>query len=84
MSQYNKKWDLVELPDKGHALLCKWDYRLKETSDSACPKYKARLVAKGFQHQYDVDFDKISSRVVKMTTLHFLLDVVATEDLELI
>ena len=52
--------------------------------DFACPKYKARLVAKGFQHQYDVDFDKISSRVVKMTTLHFLLDVVATEDLELI
>ena len=39
---------------------------------------------KGFRQQYDVNFDKIFSPVGKMTTLQFLLSVVATADLELI
>ena len=48
------------------------------------PKFKDKLVAKGFQQEYNVDFDKIFSPVVTMTTLCFLLGIVATEDLELI
>ena len=63
---------------------CKWVYRLKETSYSITPKYKARLVAKGFRQEYGVDFDEIFSPVVKMTTLHFMLGVVAADNLELI
>ena len=46
--------------------------------------YKARLVAKGFQQEYSVEFDEIFSPVGKMTTVCFLLGVVATENLELI
>ena len=80
----NKTWDLVELPKNRHALPCKWVYRLKETSDSTNPKYKARLVAKGFRQEYGVDFDEIFSLVVKMTTLRFMLGVVAADNLELI
>ena len=56
---------------------------MKETSDSANPKFKARLVAKGFRQEYGVDFNEIFSLVVKMTTLCFMLGVVPTEDLEL-
>ena len=44
----------------------------------------ARLVAKGFWQEYNVDFNEIFSLVVKMTTLRFMVDIVAVEDLELI
>ena len=76
--QANKTWDLVELPKNRRAL------RLKETSDSTNPKYKARLVAKGFRQEYGVNFDEIFSPVVKMTTLLFMLVVMAANNLELI
>jgi ATP-binding cassette subfamily B (MDR/TAP) protein 1 len=53
-------------------------------SDSSDLKYKARIVAKGFRQESDVDFDEIFSPVVKLSTLRFLLGVVAHEDLELL
>jgi hypothetical protein len=53
-------------------------------SDSSDPKYKARIVAKGFRQEYGVDFDEVFSLVVKLSTLHFLLGVIAHEDLELL
>ena len=80
----NKTWDMVELPMNQSALPCKWVYRLKETSDSTYPKYKARLVAKGFRQEYGVNFDEIFSPVVKMTTLCFMLNIMAADNLELI
>ena len=48
------------------------------------PKYEARLVAKGYQQEYGVDFDEILSPVVKMTTLRFMLGVVAADNLEML
>ena len=39
---------------------------------------------KGFRQEYGVDFDEIFSPVVKMTTISFMLGVVAAENLELI
>jgi hypothetical protein len=77
----NETWDLVELPQNRKELPCKWIYRLKQVSG---PKFKARIVAKGFRQEYGVDFDEVFSPFVKMTTLRFLLGVVAIEDLELL
>ena len=83
---HSRKQDLGpgRLTEESTALPCKWVYRLKETSESTTPKYKARLVAKGFRQEYGVDFDEILSPVVKMTTLRFMLGVVAADNLELI
>jgi hypothetical protein len=52
--------------------------------DSSSPKYKPPIAAKGFRQEYDMDFDEVFSLVVKMTTLRFLVSVVALEDLELL
>jgi hypothetical protein len=78
----NGTWDLVKLPRNWKALSCKRVYRLKQVSDSSSPKYKARIIAKGFRQEYGVDFDEVFSLVVKMTTLRFLLGVIALEDSE--
>ena len=80
----NNTSDLVELPKNQCALLYKWVYRLKETSGSTTLKFMARLDAKGFRQEYVVDFDNIFSPVVKMTTVRFMLGIVAAENLELI
>ena len=47
-------------------------------------KYKAIIITKAFRQEYRVNFDEVLSPIVKMTTLRFLLGVVATEDLELL
>ena len=62
----------------------KWVYKKKYTAEDLEPKYKARLVAKGFKQKKDMDFDEIFSLVIKMTTLHLMLDLVAIQDMELI
>jgi hypothetical protein len=80
----NRTWHLVELPHNQKALSCKWVFRLKQVSDSSGPKYKARIVAKGFRQEYGVDFDEDFSPIVKMTTLRFLLGVVALEGASLV
>ena len=48
------------------------------------PKVQAKLVAKGLRQEYGVDFDEIFSPVVEMTTLCFMLDIMAVDNLELI
>ncbi|MCO5601199.1 hypothetical protein L7F22_055318 [Adiantum nelumboides] len=80
----NETWDLVELPEGKQALPCKWVYKKKFTLDDPNPRYKARLVAKGFKQQHGVNCDEIFSPIVKMTTLHTVLGLVAIEDMELI
>ena len=46
--------------------------------------YKAQLVAKGFKQEYGIDFEEIFSPMVKVTTLHMMLGLVAKENLELV
>ena len=45
--------------------------------------FKARLVVKGFAQKKGIDFDEIFSLVVKMTSIHTILSLLAIEDLYL-
>ena len=80
----NKTWDLTPLPKGKQASPCKWVYKRKYTTEDHEPKYKARLVAKGFKQKQGMDFDETFSPMVKMTTLHLVLGLVAIDNMELI
>jgi hypothetical protein len=45
-------------------------------------KYKARLVAKGYSQVEGIDFGEIFSHVAKLTSIRFMLSVVAAFDFE--
>lgn len=45
-------------------------------------RYKARLVVKGFSRKKEVDFDEISSPVVKMSSICVVLGLAASLDLK--
>ena len=78
----NKTWDLCKFPTGKKALHNKWVYRLKE-EEGGKKRFKSRLVVKGFAQKKGIDFDEIFSPVVKMTSIHIVLSLVATEDLHL-
>ncbi|GKE14534.1 putative RNA-directed DNA polymerase, partial [Tanacetum coccineum] len=58
----------IRLPAGKKALQSKWVFKVKEEHDGK-KRYKARLVVKGFQLKQGVDYNKIFSPVVKMTTI---------------
>ncbi|MCO5613555.1 hypothetical protein L7F22_067832 [Adiantum nelumboides] len=80
----NVTWDLVPLPIDNTFLPCKWVYKLKVLAYDGKPKYNARLVAKEFKQQLSNNFDEIISLIVKVTTLRYVLALVAKEDMELV
>ena len=51
--------------------------------DGGKKRFKARLVVKGFAQKNGIGFDEIFSPVVKMTSIHTVLSIVATKDLHL-
>ena len=78
----NQTWELIELPVGKKALHNKWVYIIKnDNNDSKC--YKAKLVVKGFQQKKSIDYSKIFSPVVKMSTIRLVLGMVAAENLHL-
>lgn len=78
----NKTWDLCKFPIGKKVLQNKWVYRLKEEKGGK-KRFKARLVVKGFAQKKGIDYDEIFSPIVKMTSIHTVLSLVATEDLHL-
>ena len=51
--------------------------------DGGKKRFKSRLVVKGFAQKKGIDFDEIFSPIVKMTSIHTILSIVAIEDLHL-
>ena len=78
----NQTWELTELLVGKKALHNKWVYRIKNEHDGS-KRYKTRLVVKGFQQKEGIDYTKIFSLVVKISTIRLVLGMVAAENLHL-
>ena len=78
----NQTWELIELPVRKKVLHNKWVYKIKNEHDDS-KRYKAKLVVKGFQQKKGINYSKIFSPVVKMSTIKLVLGMVAVENLHL-
>jgi hypothetical protein len=79
----NEAWDLVELPTGRNHIGSKWVFKKKLNAEGKVEKYKARLVAKGYSQVEGIDFGEIFSPVAKLTSIRFLLSIVAAFDFEI-
>ena len=78
----NEAWNLVELPPGRKVVGRKWLFKKKLNVEGKVDKYKSRLVAKRYSQVEGIDFGQIFSPVAKLTSIRFLLYIVATFDLE--
>jgi len=78
----NKMWELVNLPKGRRALQNKWVYRIKHECDENKERYKVRLLVKGFSQKEGIDFTKIVSPIVKISSIRVILGLVVALDLE--
>jgi hypothetical protein len=74
----NEAWYLLELSTRINLIGNKWVFKKKVNSKGKVEKYKAWLVAKGYNQVEGIDFGEIFSLVAKLTSISFLLYVVAT------
>ena len=79
----NKTFELVKLPAGKRALKNKWVFRIKQEEHSLQPRFKARLVVKELNQIKGIDFDEIFSPVVKMTSIHTVLGLAVSFNLEI-
>ena len=70
--QKNSTYELVKLPKGRKALRNKWVYKLKKDGKGNLVEYKARLVVKGFSQKKGIDFDKIFSLIVKLSSIRII------------
>ena len=74
----------MRLPNGKRAIGDKWVYTKKQgSSNQSTPWYKVRLVAKCFTQKEGIDYNEVFSPVVKYTSIHIILTLVAEYELEL-
>lgn len=76
----NRTWTLVPRPVGANIISGKWLFRHKYKADGTLERYKARWVVRGFSQCPGVDFDETFSPVVKSSTIHVVLALVAAQD----
>ena len=77
-------WELVK-PPKGHKIVAyKWVFKKKEgTTRVEASRFKALLVVKGYIQREGIDFNEAFSSVLRHSSIHVMLAMVALFDLEL-
>lgn len=80
---YKKKtWNLVELPNGRKTIESHWVYKLKDSKDTI-EKFKVGLVVKAYAQKLGINFDKIFSLAIHLTTSKVVLAIAVIIDLEL-
>ncbi|GJW84275.1 retrovirus-related pol polyprotein from transposon TNT 1-94 [Tanacetum coccineum] len=80
----NNTWELVKLPERRKVVGCKWPFKIKTgLSGSDIVRFKTRLVAKRYSQKEGIDYNEIFSPVVRHTSIHVLLSLLAHHDLKL-
>ena len=79
----NEAWNLVQLLAGRKAVgINKWLFKKKLNAEGKVEKYEPRLVEKGYSHLEGIDFGEIISLVTKLTSIRFIISIVAAFDLE--
>lgn len=66
----NDAWDLIDIPDNGTVVSCKWVFKKKCDGDKV--SYRARLVARGFTQKEGIDFEETFAPVIRYSSLRLL------------
>lgn len=80
----NDTWELTQLPKGRECISTKWVFKIKRGHDGEVNRFKARLVARGFSQKKGLDYFETFAPVVKLTSVRFLLALIAHWDLEAI
>ena len=70
--------DLVDFPTRINPIANKWVFKKKLNAKGKVEKYKSRLVSKGYSQVEGIDFGKIFSHIVKLTSIRIILSIVTT------
>ena len=77
-----RTWDVTNLPKGKKALACMWVYKYKFNVDGTVERPKARLVVCGNRQVAGEDYGETFAPVVKLTTVHTLLEVASAKNWE--
>ncbi len=73
----------MPFPKDRKPISCKWVFKIKHGVDGELERYKARLVARGFTQTFGVDYNETFAPIVKFVSIHYILALVAIEDMEI-
>ncbi|GJV53967.1 retrovirus-related pol polyprotein from transposon TNT 1-94 [Tanacetum coccineum] len=66
-------WELVSLPEGGHAIKVKWIWKNKTNAKNMIIQNKLRLVAKGYSQQEGIDFEESFAPVARLEAVRMFV-----------